>query len=358
MNKFAKKIISWQHREGRHDLPWQNTRDPYRIWLSEIMLQQTQVSAVIPYYERFLSRYPTLAALAAATLDDVMKQWAGLGYYARARNLHKAARTVRDQFAGAFPETFDEVLSLQGIGRSTAAAICAFAYGDSRPILDGNVKRVFARYFAIDGDVRERAIDAAMWTLAEELAPKHDIESYIQGQMDLGATLCTRTKPDCLRCPLRTDCTAFSQGRVHELPTPRLTKATRHRQTQMLLLLHAGEVLLERRPPTGIWGGLWCLPEASVDVDIAAFAKKTFGLVAARGQQPTALDPIEHSFTHFSLSIYPSTFQVATPPLHAAETGQMWINIEDAIEAAIPAPVKRILQALPQSALMSLRSAK
>ncbi len=346
MAKFAQQVIHWQTRSGRHDLPWQNTRDPYRIWVSEIMLQQTQVSAVIGYYEKFMQRFPDIATLAAASTDDVMQYWAGLGYYARARNLHRAAQIVEADFAGEFPRQYDEVWALPGIGRSTAAAICAFAYGEPRAILDGNVKRVFARHFGVDGDVRSKAIEDAMWEIADREVPKKDIESYTQGLMDLGATLCTRSSPSCLLCPLRTTCVAFNDGRVAELPGRSPKKETPHRQTRMLVMLSASEVLIERRPPTGIWGGLWSLPEVALEDDAMAIAKSKYKISMTKGRRPRPLPEVEHGFTHYSLTIYPVELAVAKRQTALEEPGRLWLNLADAEGAALPAPVKKILRAL------------
>ncbi len=346
MLKFATEIINWQIRDGRHDLPWQNTRDPYRIWVSEIMLQQTQVGAVIAYFARFMARFPDIASLASAQIDDVMPYWAGLGYYARARNLHKAAVMVKADFDGIFPLAFVDVCSLPGIGRSTAAAICAFAFGESRPILDGNVKRVFARYFGVGGDIRSKPIADAMWLIAEREAPRRNIEIYIQGQMDLGATVCTRNAPKCLLCPLQDECVAYLAGRTNELPGPSPKKEMPHRQTQMLVMLYANEVLIERRPPTGIWGGLWSLPEIAVTDDAAGFAKSRFGVVLARGRRPQPLAQVEHGFTHYSLTIYPIEIAVGKRNTRANEPGTIWLNLDDLRDAALPAPVKKILLGL------------
>lgn len=343
MSAFAKKVIDWQLRDGRHGLPWQGTKDAYRVWLSEIMLQQTQVTTVIPYFERFLKRFPDVVSLARAPEDDVMKLWAGLGYYARARNLHRAAKEIADVHQGIFPSDFDAIHALPGIGRSTAAAISAFAFGQRKAILDGNVKRVFARHFGVDGDVKSKPVEDALWSLAEKQLPKADIETYTQGLMDLGATLCRRTQPSCLLCPVRATCVAFREGRVDELPGRGVRKELPHRQSRMLIVLYKGEVLLEKRPPTGIWGGLWCLPEASLE-------KSAVGELAARyrltGKSVRDLARVEHGFTHYSLTIFPVEITLAKTDLAAMEPGLMWLNLNDAAEAALPAPVKRILESL------------
>ncbi len=343
MRLFAKKTILWQQQHGRHDLPWQNTRDPYPIWVSEIMLQQTQVSAVVGYFTRFMARFPDIAALSRASIDEVMPYWAGLGYYARARNLHKAALIIRDRFAGVFPSHFEDVLALPGIGRSTAAAICVFAHDHARPILDGNVKRVFARYFGVTGDIRSKAVENQMWAIAEREAPTSRVAAYIQGQMDLGATICVRRAPDCPLCPLRRDCVAHQTNRVNDLPA-RITKKPRpHRELQMLVLLSAEAVLLEKRPSAGIWGGLWSLPEAPRNDNVRALAKTRFGITLARGRKPQALSPIEHGFTHYTLTIHPVVLRVGGIDAVSGTTGTLWLNLDDVSGAALPAPVKKIL---------------
>ncbi len=362
---FATQIISWQKKHGRHELPWQNTRDAYRIWLSEIMLQQTQVSTVIPYYERFLSTFPSIHALAAATDDQVMQHWAGLGYYARARNLHRAARQVVERHGGIFPNAFDDIHALSGIGRSTAAAISAFAFGQRCAILDGNVKRVFARHFGVEGDVKSKTVEDRLWLIAEAELPQarlpeaplpeavfaaHNgsgaetsIEAYTQGLMDLGATLCIRAKPACLLCPVAASCVALKTGRVDVLPGKSVKREVPHKQTRMLVVIDRGEVLLEKRPPTGIWGGLWSLPEISMDDDATQIAQARFGFESHVVRE---LDMVPHGFTHYSLSIYPLAIAIATRPVVAMEPGIMWVNLEDAPSAAVPAPVKRILKSL------------
>lgn len=340
---FASKVIAWQRRHGRHDLPWQNTRDPYRIWLSEIMLQQTQVSAVVPYYLRFLEQFPTIAALAAASDDEVMRLWAGLGYYSRARNLHRAAKQVVDACEGRFPRTRAAIESLPGIGRSTAAAIAAFAFGEREAILDGNVKRVLARCFAVPGYPGERAIENELWALATGLLPDGEIESYTQGLMDLGATVCVRSRPRCAQCPLQGECRAFAQDRVAAFPAARPRKPLPHRDTTMLVLCHAGEVLLEKRPAPGIWGGLWCFPEIASDADLRALCRERFGCVALTLRR---MAPIAHGFTHYSLDIAPLVVDVRRSSERMAQPGTLWQALADAQGAALPVPAKKIVRAL------------
>ena len=340
---FAAKVVRWQKKHGRHDLPWQKTRDAYRIWLSEIMLQQTQVATVIPYYQRFLQRFPAIKTLAAAAEDDVLTLWSGLGYYSRARNLHRAAQDVMARHDGSMPRNFEALLALPGIGRSTAAAIAVFAFGAHHAILDGNVKRLFARRFGIAGYPNEAKVAAKLWSATERELPSSGIESYTQGLMDLGATVCTRLRPRCTACPLAADCVALARDAVSKFPTPRPKKVLPQRHTQMLVLLHAREVLLEKRAPTGIWGGLWSLPEAAPDTNLVALCAHRYGAeVAAHETMPT----VAHGFTHFKLDIVPQKFVVARIAPHAAAPGVMWLPIGDALGAAIPAPVKRILAAI------------
>lgn len=343
MPNFSSRLIAWQKQHGRHDLPWQNTTDPYAIWVSEIMLQQTQVTAVIGYYSKFMQRFPTIAALANATQDEVLQHWSGLGYYSRARNLHHAAQTIMDKHNGVFPQDFAIIQTLSGIGRSTAAAIASFAFNEVQTILDGNVKRVLARHFAIDGWPGTPKIEKELWLLAEQLLPQTDMVAYTQGLMDLGATLCTRSKPQCGLCPLNTSCAALQQQRVKQLPTPKPRKAIPEKYTTMLVLLEGDTVMLEKRPPTGIWGGLWSLPELELDADYTNIIQQRFGISA---QSEAALPRLSHAFTHFKLHITPQPLAVIKRNSHASKPGQVWLSIEDAISAAIPTPVRKILQSL------------
>jgi len=340
---FAPALIAWQKRHGRHDLPWQQTRDAYAVWLSEIMLQQTQVVAVIPYYQRFLQRFPTIAALAGAAADDVLALWSGLGYYSRARNLHRAAQVIVAEHGGSFPRTLDAVMALPGIGRSTAAAILVFACGKRGAILDGNVKRVLARVRGIAGYPGETAVAAQLWREAELLLPKTGLRAYTQGLMDLGATICARRNPRCTECPVQALCVAHRTGRTAELPTPKPRKALPQRRTKMLVLQRAGEVLLEKRPAPGIWGGLWCFPEADADADVVEICARRFG---ARIELREALPVIAHGFTHYRLDILPQPAAVTAWPQRVAEPGLVWLSLEDARTAAIPTPVRNILKLL------------
>jgi A/G-specific adenine glycosylase len=340
---FSTRLLAWHKRHGRHDLPWQGTRDAYRIWVAEIMLQQTQVAAVIPYYQRFLERFPDIGALAAAPQDEVLRLWSGLGYYSRARNLQRAAQLMVGQHGGAFPRALDDIAALPGIGRSTAAAIAAFAYGTRAAILDGNVKRVLARHFAVAGFPGERRVENRLWLLAEELLPPHAIGSYTQAMMDLGATLCTRAKPRCADCPLAHSCEALALGRVSEFPAPRPVRPVPTRATNMLLLVHAGELLLEKRPPSGIWGGLWSLPEIDDAAHARAHCSRHYGCSIAA---PQALAPLAHGFTHFKLQIHPLLCPVKQLAPSARAPGQIWLKLDDAHGAAIPVPVRKLIERL------------
>lgn len=343
---FSAAVIGWQRAHGRHALPWQNTRDAYRIWLSEIMLQQTQVAAVLAYYARFLERFPTLAALAEAPSEDVMAQWSGLGYYTRARNLHACARRVCAEYGGAFPSDPALLAGLPGIGRSTAAAISAFSSGTRAAILDGNVKRVFARVFGIAEYPGAKPVEDALWRRAEALLPAEGIEAYTQGLMDLGATLCTRGKPDCARCPLRERCVAHASGRTDVLPVRKPKKTVPEKQAAMLVIIDRGQVLLEQRPPSGIWGGLLSLPEvdghaahlgAAPDAAVLDRAAGSFGAV----EEMQALLPLVHVFTHYKLHITP--YRIGLAARAEAGTQYVWWNLAGIDNAPLPAPVKKLL---------------
>ncbi|NMG75566.1 A/G-specific adenine glycosylase [Aromatoleum diolicum] len=342
--EFAQRLIDWHRDHGRHDLPWQRTCDPYRIWLSEIMLQQTQVDTVIPYYARFLARFPDIATLAAAPLDDVLALWSGLGYYARARNLHKAAQAVMAVHGGHFPARAEAIATLPGIGRSTAAAIAAFAFGERAAILDGNVKRVLCRAFGVDGFPGERAVEQRLWTLAEALLPDADVGTYIQAQMDLGATLCTRGKPACERCPMAGLCVARREDRIAELPAARPRKAVPQRHVRVAVIHADGRVLLERRPPAGIWGGLLALPEIpDSEADAGRWLETRFGL-APRASR--ALAPLNHAFTHFRLEITPIRFEVSDAGHSVVDAEHRWLALAELDSAGLPTPVRRILDDL------------
>jgi len=338
---FTTHLIAWQKVAGRHDLPWQNTRDPYRIWLSEIMLQQTQVATVIPYYQRFLASFPDVAALAAAPIETVIEHWAGLGYYARARNLHRCAQQIVAVHAGKFPKTSEQLVELPGIGRSTAAAIAAFAFGQRAAILDGNVKRVLCRHFGIEGFPGAAPVDRALWQLAESLLPESDIEAYTQGLMDLGATLCTRGRPRCGYCPLAAECIACRDGRQGELPQAKPRKAVPERSSSFVLISDGQRLLLERRPPTGLWGGLLVPPEGE-----PADVLTRLGLQVT-GQRELA--PFKHVFTHFRLTLQPVLCEVAANQA-CAEPGLEWVEIAKAADAGVPTPIRKLIRQVASAA--------
>lgn len=343
MKSFAARVRAWFDQHGRHDLPWQRDRDPYRIWVSEIMLQQTQVGTVVPYFERFVAAFPTVTALADADEDAVLALWSGLGYYARARNLHAAARRIRNEHGGMFPRTLDEVTALPGIGPSTAGAILALAFDERHAILDGNCKRVYARHAGIDGWPGGSAVNARLWTVAGERTPRTGVAAYTQAIMDLGATVCTRSAPRCDACPVTGDCVALATGRVTELPAPKPRRARPHRAATMLMLRNArGEILLERRPGHGIWGGLWCPPLVDSEADVAD------ALVRFGGRVETAFvhDPVRHGFTHFMLDILPHESTVADAHAAVADSGCRWFAPDDLATIGLPAPVRGILAGL------------
>jgi A/G-specific adenine glycosylase len=339
---FAERIVRWQREHGRRGLPWQASRDPYRIWLSEIMLQQTQVATVIPYYERFVARFPTVATLAAASEEEVLALWSGLGYYARARNLHRAAKEAAARHGGGFPADSASLAALPGIGRSTAAAIAAFASGERGAILDGNVRRVLARHAGIGGDPSSAAVMSALWKEAEARLPDADIENYTQGMMDLGAGICTVRRAACLLCPVAEDCVARREDRVAELPEKRSRRAPPRRRIAMLVVLSRGEVLLEKRPSRGIWGGLWSLPEAPADAAIAP-ALASWGLDGA-AVEPLA--PFEHAFTHFTLEVTPWRVSPRDASRIAASRPATWLPLADIAGAALPSPIRKLLRSL------------
>ena len=350
---FSAAVIAWQKVHGRHALPWQQTHDAYRIWLSEIMLQQTQVAAVVPYYQKFLVSFPTVQALAAAPSDAVMALWSGLGYYTRARNLQQCAKRVVADHAGIFPNDPVLLAELPGIGRSTAAAIAAFAYGRRAAILDGNVKRVFSRVFGVEGYPGSKPVEDRLWLRAQSLLPQQSIEAYTQGLMDLGATLCSRNRPDCQRCPLAPRCVALATGRVHLLPTRKEKKVLPQRQTAMLVVVDQQQILLEQRPDYGIWGGLLSLPELAPDpvdqvVDPKQFEQRMMQQIAPFGVTESCLPltPFAHGFTHFKLQVTPFLIKLSRRLDTAAQQQFVWYSIDKLAAAPLPAPVKKLLMEL------------
>ena len=340
---FAAAVLDWYDLHGRKDLPWQTERTPYRVWVSEIMLQQTQVATVIGYYQRFISTLPDVQALAAAPADQVMHLWTGLGYYSRARNLQRAAQQLVKEFAGEFPRDLDALMGLPGIGRSTAGAIASLSMGLRAPILDGNVKRVLARYRAISGWTGSSGVQKQLWALAEAYTPTQRVADYTQAMMDLGATLCTRSRPDCQRCPLRVDCQARALGQPTAYPEPKPRKALPVRTCLMPFLRNEeGAVWLQRRPDSGLWGGLWCPPEFAAEQALEDW-------LAGQGltrQQQQPLPPLRHTFSHFHLDIQPLLIDVAAPA-GVTEAGQVWYNLRQPPPLGLAAPVKKLLQRIP-----------
>ena len=342
---FHERLLDWYDIHGRKDLPWQHDISPYHVWLSEIMLQQTQVSTVIPYYLRFITQYDDITSLASAKLDDILALWAGLGYYARARNLHKAANILVRQHKAEMPFSIDELIALPGIGRSTAGAIMALAHQQKHPILDGNVKRVLARYTAISGWPGKKPIEQKLWKIAESLLPEKRITHYTQAQMDLGATICKRNKPLCLQCPLHEDCKAFQLGTPELFPTSKPKKEIPTRQSHWLIAQsNNGKILLEQRPNNGIWGGLWSFPEFDCPINLVSFSQEKLKVNPEEIQHQTS---ISHVFTHFKLDITPYL-------VHSSDNYQKidnnkifgWYTIRDALQLGIPAPVKAFLTLL------------
>ena len=343
--QFSDRVLGWFDRHGRKDLPWQVDPTPYRVWVSEIMLQQTQVSTVIPYFERFMARFPDLEGLAAAPEDEVLHLWSGLGYYARARNLHRAAREIVALHGGAFPLEFEAVKRLPGVGRSTAAAILSLAAGQRHAILDGNVKRVLARCFGIDGWSGRAGVERVLWAQAELLTPRRRVDGYNQAMMDLGAEICTRGRPRCAACPLSGDCVALEEGRIAELPAPRPRRALPVKPVKMLMVLSPqNELLLEKRPPVGIWGGLWSLPECREESVLKAWPRVHLG----RPGRVAGRWPIRrHTFSHFHLDIEPVVIRLnncATCVLEG-ET-RVWYNTANPDGRGLAAPVARLIDEL------------
>lgn len=319
---FAEALLHWFDRHGRKHLPWQRERTPYRVWISEIMLQQTQVTTVIPYYERFMARFPNVATLAAAPLDEVLHLWTGLGYYARARNLHRAAQTIVQSHAGVFPRTLDAVQALPGIGRSTAGAILALALDQRHPILDGNVKRVLARHFGVRGFPGEQKVERALWQWAEACTPHERVADHTQAIMDLGATVCVRSRPSCAACPQQATCVAHRLGLQAELPTPRPKKPRPARIAYALIARDRdGALLLEQRAPTGLWGGLWTFPQFEARDDALLWAQSRYVL----GTRIDQLAAYEHAFTHFDLTLHPLVVDVEAARV-ADDASLLWYD--------------------------------
>jgi A/G-specific adenine glycosylase len=347
---FARRLLDWFDRHGRHDLPWQQDRDPYRVWVSEIMLQQTQVTTVIPYYQRFMARFPVVAALAAAELDDVLHHWTGLGYYARGRNLHRAARAVMRDHGGRFPDDVDVLAALPGIGRSTAGAIAAIAFHRRAAILDGNVKRVLARYHTVAGFPGDAGPLRNLWQHADAHTPADRVADYTQAIMDLGATVCTRSRPRCQDCPVRRRCAALAQNRVAELPERRAPRAKPVRAARLFLVTDPDRrCLLERRPANGLWGGLWTPPQRQSETRVADVCREfgiDIGTVATDRVDPA----FRHTFTHFHLDIEPVHVALSQAAAVAADRDDVrWYALSgDQRQPALglSAPAVRLLRTL------------
>ena len=343
---LSDEVVAWQRLHGRHGLPWQGTRDPYRIWLSEVMLQQTQVATVLGYYGRFLEGFPDVSALAAAPLDDVLALWSGLGYYSRARNLHRCAQVVVAEHGGCFPSVSHALATLPGVGRSTAAAIAALAFGERAAILDGNVKRVLTRVLGFDGDLAQAAPERELWHRATALLPERDVDIYTQGLMDLGATLCTLRRPQCERCPLAQRCVARAAGQAERYPVKSRRLKRGRRENALLWLEHRGCWWLVQRPATGVWAGLWSLPER---LSVADLFTELAGLPGER----TVLPVIEHALTHFDWTLHPLRWTLPARGVAAAlrewstlpwASPGKWVTPQEALALGLPAPVRRLLQ--------------
>ena len=342
---IAPRLLAWYARHGRHDLPWKRTPTPYRVWVSEIMLQQTQVATVLGYFEPFMHRFPDVAALAAAQVDEVLHRWSGLGYYARARNLHRAAHEVCERHGGVLPTTLDALTALPGIGASTAGAILALSRGERHPILDANVQRVLCRYHAVEGWPGQTAVCKRLWALARQHTPQREVAAYTQAIMDLGATRCVRRRPVCALCPLENGCRARAERREHELPAPRPKRERPQQRTAFLILRDAGGAfLLERRPPSGVWGGLFGFPECRPERDIRSTCEERFD-VEVKGME--RLGDLHHGFTHYALDIEPHVMDVVRRDTELRDgDGRIWYRPGTALEVGLAAPVARLIDLL------------
>jgi A/G-specific adenine glycosylase len=347
-NDFTKNLLAWFHAHGRHDLPWQQNPTPYRVWVSEIMLQQTQVSTVINYYHIFMNSFSSIRLLSEAHQDEVLSLWSGLGYYARARNLHRCAQTICDQHDGIFPQTVNELAELPGIGRSTAGAILSFSMNIRAPILDGNVKRVLARYYAIEGVTNDSAIIKQLWDTAEQLTPAENYAQYNQAIMDLGATICTRHKPACERCPVISSCQAYAQSRTQEFPLKKMSRSRPRKSTQMLIVKDTdGRIFLEKRPPAGIWGGLWGFPECESGEEIAAWCSHHLNAEVLTTEIWPAFS---HAFSHFELMIHPVLITVKRRSGAVMEANtKIWYDFRQQLPGGVASPISKLLKQLKGS---------
>ena len=341
MRLFAERLLHWYQQHGRHDLPWQRDKSLYRVWVSEVMLQQTQVATVIPYFARFMQQFSDIEALSNATQDEVLLYWAGLGYYSRARNLHKAAQIIQQQHGGCFPQQYDDVLALPGIGPSTAGAILAQALGQRHAILDGNVKRVLARYQAVEGWSGQSQVSKKLWAIAEQLTPKEQLADYTQAIMDLGATVCTRSTAKCGGCPLSEDCLAHQQQTVADFPGKKPKKILPVREKRLLIIRNKqGYYLMEKRPSSGIWGGMWSLPELTLDESIAESVERNWQLNV---NSHNDLAAFRHTFSHFHLEITPCEVDVAQSAHAIAENDRFQWHA-DITQLALAAPISAIFR--------------
>jgi len=344
VRSIAGTLLAWIDRAGRKHLPWQRNPTPYRVWVSEIMLQQTQVATVIGYYERFMQQFPDVRALAAAPVDEVLHLWTGLGYYARARNLHRAAQLIVAEHDGEFPPTIEAAQALPGIGRSTAGAILSLSRSQRHPILDGNVKRVLARYFGVDGFPGEREVEKTLWALADECTPIDRVANYTQAIMDLGATLCVRSRPLCAACPLTEHCVARIEGRQSTLPTARPKKIRPQKSAYVVMMVRDdGAVLLEHRPPAGIWGGLWTLPQFDEREAAQAWIRERSNV-----ERTNTMPPYAHSFTHFDLTLHPLV--VSSVPITAMHDGDRyrWYEPRQPARIGLAKPAVELIRALAE----------
>ncbi len=339
---FSQAVLNWFDEHGRHDLPWQKNKTPYRVWVSEIMLQQTQVATVIPYYQRFMKSFPNVKALAAAPVDEVLHHWTGLGYYARARNLHKCAQMVMNEHGGRFPKNTEQLIALPGIGRSTAGAIGSISMGLSSSILDGNVKRVLARFHAIEGWPGAKKVMDDMWLVADRYTPAERTGDYTQAMMDLGATLCSRSKPKCEICPLVAQCEAYAFSRVKDFPFSKPKKDKPVRSTRMIIIEHEGEILLRQQPSSGLWGGLWIFPQQDLQDDVLAHPQ----LQNCEVKKVQASDAFRHTFSHYHLDIHPVRVTIKAKIDQIGEASILWYNLKQPASVGLAAPVKKLLEAL------------
>ncbi|ODS14757.1 A/G-specific adenine glycosylase [Pseudoalteromonas sp. SCSIO 43095] len=336
---FSNQVVDWYHLYGRKTLPWQLAKTPYKVWVSEVMLQQTQVVTVIPYFEKFMQSFPDIIALANADEDQVLHHWTGLGYYARARNLHKTAKIVRDKYQGQFPSTLEEVMNLPGIGRSTAGAVLSLSLGQHHPILDGNVKRVLARFFMVEGWYGVKKVENQLWHLSEQLTPKNNVTEFNQAMMDLGASLCSRSRFDCEACPLKTQCGAFNAGKVKEFPHSKPKKAVPKKSCHQLIIKHNDKVLMEKRPSSGIWGGLFGFFEFNEHSELDTFLAQQ-GLKS----ELEILAPFSHVFSHFELTINPHVLNVQQIPDVVNDKQLIWYPLDQSIEVGLAAPTKKLVK--------------